>query len=47
MRINIAEPKPVMVITTYDDGSVKIVSAENIADVESVVRDTDMAADME
>ena len=46
MKINRAEPTPVMVITTYSDGSVKIVSAENITDAESAIRDTDMAEEM-
>ena len=46
MRINRAEPKPVMVITTYSDGSVKIVSAENMTDAESTIRDVDMAQEM-
>lgn len=46
MVINNAEPTPVMVITTYSDGSVKIVSAENMTNAESTVRDVDMAQEM-
>lgn len=46
MKINRVEPKPVMVITTYSDGSVKIALAENMANAESIIRDTDMAEEM-
>ena len=46
MKINRDEVKPVMVIVTYSDGGIKVMSPENLDSAESSIRDTDMADEM-
>ena len=46
MKINRDQAKPVMVIVTYSDGGIKVMSPENLTEAESVIRDTDMAEEM-